>query len=279
MLIGRGLLVFGPEIALRCVFFLMSVFQLRSGVNVRISRFVLAVLMLVVSAGAVSRAAPINLIQNGNFAASSYATNNEFGSSFGGQGVTSWIGNHGYDLWFVAANAGVSANTEYNSGYGTGSEMLYAYNGGTLAPANFVVLDGDPSLASTIAQTVSGLIIGERYNLSFYWAGGQLQSRSGATTEKVQVTFGAQSLTTSVVNNASGGFTGWMLQNFQFTASAASQTLTFLSIGTPSGMPPMVALAAVSLTDAPEPASAALLLGGLVLAGVIRRRRRSVPAG
>jgi hypothetical protein len=59
------------------------------------------------------------------------------------------------------------------------------------------------------------------------------------------------------VNNADHGFSGWMHQTFNFTAASTSSTLNFLSIGTPTGVPPFELLDGVSVydTSVPEPLS------------------------
>ena len=62
-----------------------------------------------------------------------------------------------------------------------------------------------------------------------------------------------------------------------FTPTATTQTLTFLSIGTPDGLPPMAALDGVSLT-VPEPATWAMMLLGFGGMGATLRRRRAVAA-
>ena len=63
-----------------------------------------------------------------------------------------------------------------------------------------------------------------------------------------------------------------------FTADSTTDVLSFLANGTPSGVPPFALLDGVSMnavTSVPEPASAAMLLTGLVgLAGFVRRRRK-----
>lgn len=236
--------------------------------------------------GAAADASP-NLVTNGNFAASSYAHNSQFGTGYGGQGVTGWTGNNGYMLYMYSKYAATkSAASQYDSGYNTGKEMLFgtlgsdgSYNNHVTPPdgsKNFVVLDGDQSagIQAAISQTIAGLIPGLIYQLNFEWAGGQLQSKTGATTEQLKVTFGSQTQSTAVVSNNSADFTGWMAASMTFTASSATQVLTFLSVGTPNGLPPVTALASISLYQVPEPMTLALFGSGLAGLVVARRRKR-----
>jgi hypothetical protein len=235
-----------------------------------------AILGALCAAGA-ARADQINLVTNGNFDQTTYTTNNEFGS-WGGQGVTGWTGGSGYELYFFAGTASIdSANSQYDNGYNTGSEKFYtlppSQTGGT---GNFVALDGDPTVGGggSISQTINGLTIGGNYLVAFSWATGQLQSRSGATTDKVQVSLGGESFTTGVVADASQSSTPWLQQSFVFTATSTSETLSFLAEGTPTGLPPMVALDGVSMVAVPEPASIAIFGAGLAVLGFAWRRHR-----
>jgi hypothetical protein len=228
--------------------------------------------------GHAAQATQINLVTNGNFDQSSYTTNNQFGTGYGGQGVTGWTGGTGYQLYFINGTATVnSANSQFDNGYNTGLEKFYTMAGSpTGGSGNFVALDGDQTsgVQGSISQTISGLTIGANYTVTFDWATGQLQSRSGATTENVNVSFGNQNFTTQTINNASQSSTPWLQQSFLYTATSATETLTFLAQGTPTGLPPMVALDGISVVQTPEPASITIMATGLALLGFFYHRRR-----
>jgi hypothetical protein len=49
-------------------------------------------------------------------------------------------------------------------------------------------------------------------------------------------------------------FWPWNLQTMDFVASASTEMLQFMAVGSPSGEPPVVLLAGVSLSPVPEPA-------------------------
>jgi hypothetical protein len=85
------------------------------------------------------------------------------------------------------------------------------------------------------------------------------------------------------VDVASRGFTGWMTGSMTFTATSASELLEFVSLGAPSGQPPVALLDGVSLTGltgaAPEPGTWAMMgLGFAGLGLVAYRRRRKAPS-
>lgn len=153
--------------------------------------------------------------------------------------------------------------------------------GATSAPNNGVVIaaDGDPDWAGSIEQTVNGLTPGDSYTLEFYWAGAQQQGFSGDTTERWDVTFGADMMSTATVNTPSQSFAGWQTSSMSFTATSSSQLLKFLAVGAPGGVPPWLLLSGVTLTPSgatnvvPEPGTYAFI-GGLVLTGAVYLRRR-----
>jgi hypothetical protein len=237
-----------------------------------------AALIAVFTFGQAANAASLNLVTNGNFDSSTYTTNNQFGAPYGGQGVTGWTGGGGYEIYFFAGTATTdSANSQYDNGYDTGSEKFYTMPGSpTGGTGNFVALDGDPTVGGggSISQTLTGLTIGTNYLLTFSWATGQLQSRSGATTDNVLATLGSQSFQTATVADPSQSSTPWLTQTFLYKATATTETLSFLAQGTPTGLPPMVALDGVSLVAAPEPASIGLFATALGVLGFFYRRQR-----
>ncbi|WEN16196.1 DUF642 domain-containing protein [Rhodanobacter sp. AS-Z3] len=265
-----------------CSFF---VFDPNRDSIMRLSTFCMATLLAVGTLG-VAQATPVNLIQNGDFSQTSHPITapTQFGTAHNGsfhatQFITDWVGNNGYEIWYPssAAAAGVDAIGEYTS---TGKEKLY----GPIAAApngtsTFVGLDGDQTngIQSSIGQQLDNLIVGGIYTVTFDWAAAQMQSRSGATTEYLAVSFGNVSKNTNTLSNVTQGFTGWNSGSLQFVANSDSVFLNFLSVGTPVGLPPMALLTNVSVThDVPEPPALALFGGGLLGLGLltmVARRR------
>jgi hypothetical protein len=106
---------------------------------------------------------------------------------------------------------------------------------------NFVSLDGDPTAGArqSLSQMISGLTAGETYHLTFDWAATQSEfvnggagEWSGATTNEIQVSLGGGApQDTATVDVASQGFTGWKTASMTFTATSASELLSFVSLG------------------------------------------------
>src|SRR5665213_3320028 len=153
------------------------------------------------------------------------------------------------------------------------------------AGGNYVAGDGDPNFEASFSQTITGLTIGGTYTLTFYQAGTNQRSINANTFEQWQVTFGSNTQLSTVMNTGDGAnsggyssFSPWSQQTMTFTATSASQVLTFMSSGTSTGaLPPIALLDGVDLENAtPEP-SAILLVGGglagLMAIGSARRKR------
>lgn len=181
------------------------------------------------------------------------------------------------DLIFVfSANAG--ATTGAQGAYYSPSDPFRLWPGisHTVGPSpqggNYVAADGDSTYNVPLTQSISGLTIGQEYELSFYWAAGQQRTFDGPTTERWQVSLGSETYSTPTYSLANHDFSGWMTQTMTFTATSATSVLSFLAVGTPNGLPPFVLLDGVSMKAVPEPAAGALVIAGLFGCALIRRR-------
>jgi hypothetical protein len=219
-----------------------------------------------------------NLVKNGGFATTTttaangnfeLTTNNTYGS------VANWTTAGGYNLLFNTGNAATTAGNAYGQYTYTGKEYLnFAAAGMT---GNFLALDGDPSFAGAVSQSIVGLVAGQTYTLSFDWSGNQIASRTGATLNGLTASIGGNSFSTASVAQGSGA----QHASYNFTYKAgASNVLSFLSNGSPVGLPPVALLDNVSLSAVPEPATwATMLIGVGLVGGAMRvRRRRAVAA-
>jgi len=191
------------------------------------------------------------------------------------------FGNHCNDSQLAAA-----CNTGLNLyGPAAGGANPNGYIPVSPAGGNYVAGDGDPNFEASFSQTITGLTIGGTYTLTFYQAGTNQRSINANTFEQWQVTFGSNTQLSTVMNTGDGAnsggyssFSPWSQQTMTFTATSASQVLTFMSSGTSTGaLPPIALLDGVDLENAtPEP-SAILLVGGglagLMAIGSARRKR------
>ena len=224
-------------------------------------------------------AALVSLVKNGGF--ETFTTTNPNATTGGEFGrtvtVADWSSN-GYNFVFGPGTADTTGS--YTSEY-SGYLTLWGPNNGAAnglpasspAGGNFVGADGAFQVGA-ITQMITGLTTGNRYLVGFDWAGAQQNSFTGGTTEQWIVSLGGESRATPVLQNASHGFTGWQHTGFAFTATGASETLSFLAVGTPDGEPPFSLLDGVTLTAVPEAASWAMLMTGFGLVGFAARRRR-----
>ena len=137
---------------------------------------------------------------------------------------------------------------------------------------NYVALDGSADVGP-LSQQLTGLTIGNQYDLSFYWAAAQQQGYQApqGLTELLKVSLGGQSISTEQISYAQYTFQDWRKVTMTFTADSVNPILSFLSVGTPDGLPPFALLDGVSLEAVPEPSAA--LLGALGALALLRRRR------
>jgi hypothetical protein len=239
-----------------------------------------AVAALLVGSAAVE-AAPINLVKNGDFSLSS-AGNGQIGYNT----VLSDWSTSGYNFVFAE---GTADTTGAMSWFGNSLTLWGSHNGGANALAtshdggNFVANDGAYGVAA-LSQMITGLNIGQKYELTFEWAAAQQFGFTGATTEYWVANLGDDAATrqaTAIYSNASHGSSAWSKVSMIFTATGTSELLSFLAGGTPVGEPPFSLLDGVSLlelptpaTDIAEPGSWLLMASGLGLLALLARRRR-----
>jgi hypothetical protein len=211
-------------------------------------------LALAVSAGP---AAAANLVLNGSFEIATATITTVFPAA----GVADWTDLGGGEALVLPS--------WYTNGYlfpgpppvgFAGSVPQTSPDGG-----NFVFSDSD-YLTGAIQQTISGLTLGDSYDLSFFQALAQDTEPGitvpGPVSAHWDVSLGAstQSGASMTANGSIPTFSPWTQQTMSFTATSATEVLSFLAVG--SGDPPLALLDGVSLVDsAPEPA-------GIWLAGI-----------
>jgi hypothetical protein len=151
-------------------------------------------------------------------------------------------------------------------------------NGYTASPTggNFFASDSQyhPGMLS---QLISGLTIGTSYLLTFDYALAQQVGFYGANYDNFwEVGFGTAAASTAPLTIADNAFSGWKTATMAFTATNASEMLSFLARGTAPGAPPFMLLDNVALNaEVPEPATWMLMIGGLGLLAFNARRRRN----
>ena len=127
---------------------------------------------------------------------------------------------------------------------------------------NYVDLDGSTNQAGVLSKTLN-LVAGTTYTATFDLAG----NHRGYADDVVDVNFGSSSLT--LTRASADALTA---ESLSFTAATTgSYTLSFHNHG---GDNVGALLDNVSVSAVPEPASYAMLLGGLGLLGFAARRRQ-----
>ena len=217
------------------------------------------------------------LVTNGDFAISTNQTNSSCQLNYNCTS-SGWSSPGGYNFIFLpdtATSTGATGQYNFLSLWGAGNGGMNTWDGNAPdASSNFIAADG-AFLVQPIQQTITGLTVGDHYALTFDWAGAQQSGYQGATSEEWLVSLGSQTQSTGVKQNAAEGFTGWMSEEFIYTATSTSEVLSFLAVGTPDGQPPFSLLTDVSLMDVPEPGSVAMVAAGALGLLALRRRKRA----
>jgi hypothetical protein len=187
--------------------------------------------------------------------------------------------------WMTAAPAN-GTNIVYAPGTATTTSNLnwqvWALPATSPDGGNFEGSDGDSTVSVPFSQTISNLDPGVEYALSFYQAAGQKVACQqgptvdcvGPTTEQWQVSLGSQTELSPLMSDASQSDVPWQSVTLDFTATSTTETLSFLALGTPNGLPPMVFVDGVSLVATPEPESYTLMAIVMVLVGFLAASRR-----
>lgn len=141
---------------------------------------------------------------------------------------------------------------------------------------NFVALDGAFQL-EPLQQAITGLTVGKIYSVGFDYAFAQQAGFDGATIQHISLSFAGATQTSADYHLTNHGFSGWMHTSYDFVATSATDTLSFLAYGN-LPVPPFALLDGVTFTPdtVPEPATWAMLLTGFSAVGFAARRRRRV---
>jgi hypothetical protein len=123
---------------------------------------------------------------------------------------------------------------------------------------------------------LSGFKVGETVKVTFYYATAEqyLHTTTTPISGGWDVSLGGQSKDTSYLTIGNKGFSGWEEVTETFTATAASELLSFTAIGTGTAAdPPFALLDGVSIS-VPEPATWAMMILGVMGVGCAARMRR-----
>ncbi len=220
-----------------------------------------------------------NMVTNGDFTQLS----NGLGQFDVNTVATGWTnerdaGDNGYN--FVMNNA-----TSGSSGVSGNVSLWTAANGGSSTwdgktasgSGNFAALDG-AYFTGPLSQTVSGLVVGQAYTLSFNYAFGQQQGFSGDTIQSIDASIGAAGQFTRWNSGdfelSDHGFSGWSKATVDFTATSASEVLSFYAHGN-LPVPPFALVSNVSIPAVPEMQVWGMMILGLGAVGLTVRRRQA----
>ena len=242
----------------------------------RIKSILLSISIVAAISGGAAHAAT-NLVANGQFNLTTNGTNKQLASSpttaADRSTLTGWTSSNGNDGGYNFVLDSAIANT-YNSAIWLKGDSGLLPNTGNIFASDSQYYPG------TLSQTISGLTVDNAYTLTFSYALAQQVGFTGANVDNYwQVGFGNATRGSGALSIADGGFSGWKTATMTFTASSASQALSFLAQGSSPGATPFMLLDNVSLTAAvPEPSTWGMMLGGIGLVGFLARRRAAKQA-
>jgi hypothetical protein len=237
-----------------------------------------------------------NLVVNGGFTTT---TAGAFADTTAGAGqigyninVAGWTttgsavtGPYSYNFVFTSGSADTTgAAGEYGTLtlYGPGNGVANTLPATSPNGGNFVGLDSDVQYDAALSQTITGLVPGQGYSVSFFWAGAQQTSFNGPTTDTLAVSLGGQTSTTSSISVTNHGYSPWTQVTFNYTATSASEVLSFLATGTPlsPNEPPFVLLDGIDVeANTPDAVSSAVLFTlSLAALSIAAWRRKSALA-
>ena len=156
----------------------------------------------------------------------------------------------GYNTYY----SGINGWSNSNDGVEIGTSTLY---GLPCISAGCQHLEVNANKFGTVSQTVSGLNIGETYNLVFDYGG-----RPGGGPQILDVSFGGAFLAEDT-----GSYGAWTLNSFLVVATSNTEKLTFLSVDTSGvGGNPSYGneITNVALFATPLPSTWTMLIAGFI---------------
>ena len=216
--------------------------------------------------GLESRAEAGAILSNGSFESTTLTNSGRFNTT----DVADWsTSSYTFLVFPGTGQSGIGGGVKLYQGFAPDLMPATSPDGG-----NFVAADGAYQTGK-ISQTMHGLVAGQKYNVTFYQAGAQQQGYNGNTTDRFEVFFGTQTKYSDLLTNPSHGFQPWEKQTLKFTATSTTEVLSFLAVGTPTGVPPFTLLDGVSVTATPEPACMGLIGAGLLALSRLRPKSRT----